>query len=92
MATNGSDPATKADLTKLRDDVHGDMAKLRDDLVEQLRDSETKLLTAFYAFAESNQKRLLQAEASDAILISRVASLETRLTDVEKRLNMPPAQ
>ncbi|MBZ5608801.1 MAG: hypothetical protein LAP38_11110 [Acidobacteriia bacterium] len=103
MATNGNEPATKADLTKLRDDVHsdmaklrdsvnGDMAKLRDDLVEQMRDSETKLLSAFYAFAESNQKRLVQMDATDAILISRVATLETRLLEVEKRLNIPPTQ
>jgi hypothetical protein len=35
---------------------------------------------------------MIQCEATDAILISRVASLETRLMEVEKRLSMPPAR
>ena len=44
---NGQKPATKADLNDLRDE-----------LIEVIRDTETKLLRAFYNFAESNQKRL----------------------------------
>ena len=44
---NGQEPATKADLNDLRDE-----------LIEVIRDTETKLLRAFYNFAESNQKRL----------------------------------
>jgi hypothetical protein len=90
MATNGNEPATKADLAQLRDEIHGDMGKLRDELIERLRDTETKLLTAFYAFAETNQKRMAQMDNTDVMLVSRVASIETRLIEVEKRLNMPP--
>ena len=73
---NGNQPATKADVETLR---------------EQIRDSETKLLTAFYDFAKVNQTRLSELEGTDAVLKRRIGSIEDRLLEVEKRLNMPPA-
>ena len=57
---NGHEPATKQDLNQLRAEFQQDMSQLRaefhhgfDELKETLRDSETKLLQAFYTFAES---------------------------------------
>jgi hypothetical protein len=70
-------PATKGDIA---------------DIMEALRDIETKLLNPFYGYAKSNDKRVLEAEGNEAVLRSRLATLETRLTDVEHRLNMPPQQ
>jgi hypothetical protein len=72
-----SAPATKGDVA---------------DIMEALRDIETKLLNAFYGYAKSNDKRVLETEGNEAVLRSRIATLETRLTDVEHRLNMPPQQ
>jgi chromosome segregation ATPase len=83
---NGNEPATKADLAHLR----AEMNHQYDDLKETLRDSETRLLQAFYGYAESNRKRIGQVEAETAILASRMGTLEERLLEVEKRLNMPP--
>jgi len=65
--------------------------RIIDRMVEVAHESETRLLTAFYSFAESNQKRLTQVEATDVLLLGRVATLENRMMAVEKRLNMPPA-
>ena len=80
-------PATKGDLesalTNLREE-------LRDELIEAMRDTETRLLQAFYGYAESNRKRVGQVEADTAILASRIGTLEDRLLQVEKRLNIPP--
>lgn len=73
---NGREPATKADIESLR---------------EQIRDTETKLLTAFYDFAKANQARISELEGSDAAIKRRIGSIEDRLLEVEKRLNMPPA-
>jgi hypothetical protein len=70
-------PATKGDIA---------------DIMEALRDVETKLLNAFSGYAKSNDKRVLETEGNEGVLRSRVATLETRLTDVEHRLNMPPQQ
>ncbi len=82
--TDGSRPAT-------RQDVIGAGHSLRDELIEAIRDSETRLLKAFYTIAESNQARLEQVEANTNAVIARLATLESRITDIEERLNMPPA-
>jgi hypothetical protein len=60
--------------------------------VELIRDVETKLLNAFYGYAKSNDRRVLEVEGNEAVLRSRLATLETRVTEIEGRLNMPPQQ
>ncbi len=76
---NGKDPATKADLNLLREE-----------LLEAIHDTETRLLRAFYNFAETNQKRLAEVERTELVIVDRLATMERRLTEVEKRLNLPP--
>lgn len=83
---NGQEPATKADLNVLRDELNA----LREEFLEAIHDTETRLLRAFYDFAETNQKRLAEVERSGVVFIERLAMMERRITEVEKRLNMPP--
>ena len=71
--------------------LRGEMQHMHDELLERLDDRETKLLQAFYSYAESNQKRISAVEEENAALKSRLATIENRLTEVERRLNMPPA-
>jgi hypothetical protein len=47
---NGHEPATKADLAALEQ-------RLTESLTEAIRDSETRLLKAFYGFTETVQVR-----------------------------------
>jgi hypothetical protein len=68
---NGHEPATKGDVAEVKQDVamlrsevkqevamlRSEMHHMEDALVARIADSETKLLKAFYTFAESNQKR-----------------------------------
>jgi len=77
---NGHQPATKADLKELEGR-----------LTTAIRDVEPKLLTAFYDFAKASQYRASELETSDGALKRRIGSIEDRLLEVEKRLNMPPA-
>ena len=81
-------PATRGDIQQLRTDMNHQYR----DVVERISDSETKLLQAFYTYAESNQKRVAAIEMESAGLKSRLSTIEDRLTEVEKRLNMPPQQ
>ena len=81
---DGHEPATKADLEALE-------RRLEDKFMEIVRDSETRLLKAIYDFAESNQKRLGATETLGALVVDRLGSIERRVTDIEKRLNTPPA-
>ena len=83
--------ATKADLKALRDELKADNAALRDDLIEAIHDTETKLLTAFYGFAEATQKRMTNLEKTTGGLTDLIATLDRRITDLEKRVNFPHA-
>ena len=82
---------TKADLENAVAQIRSEASHQYDDLKETLRDTETRLLQAFYGFAETNHKRMAQYDATTAILLSRVSTIEDRLFEVEKRLNIPPA-
>jgi hypothetical protein len=91
-------PATRQDLGAATQRLDEKIEQLRSemnhgyrDLVERINDSETHVLQAFYSFAESNEKRMLQTEANVVVFLSRMATFESRLLAVEKRLNMPPA-
>ena len=83
--------ANKADIKDAVEQLRSEMSHQYHDLVERIADSETKLLRAFYGFVESNQKRVTQIEENQHSVQSRLGSLETRIIEVEKRLNMPPA-
>jgi hypothetical protein len=96
-------PATKGDLADAEERIVGTVAGTEERVVhllagteertaELIRDVETKLLNAFYGYAKSNDKRVLEAEGNEAILRSRLATLETRVTEIEGRLNIPPRQ
>jgi hypothetical protein len=56
---NGQEPATKADVAALKGDIEGvkgDIEGLKadvDGIREQILDTETKLLRAFYDFAKA---------------------------------------
>ena len=78
---NGDQPATKRDV-----ETSIDAAK--DELLEAMRGIETKLLQAFYGYAKSNDSRVLEVEANEAILRTRLATLESRVMEVERRLNI----
>ena len=77
MDDDRSSPATRGDVA---------------DVLEAVRDIETKLLNAFYGYAKSNDARVLQTEANETVLRTRMATLESRVMEVERRLNIPPTQ
>lgn len=57
---NGHEPATKQDVKDAVENLEHRMDRRFDDLTELVRDTETKLLQAFYGYAKSNEveKRL----------------------------------
>ena len=87
---DGNAPATKQDLDRLGEQLRSEFQHGSDDLKETLRDVQTELLKAFYAFAQSTDAKLKESEISDMLLRQRLTAVEFRLTEVEKRLNLPP--
>ena len=75
---------------EFRRELREAMGKQREELLEAIHDAETRLLKAFYAYAESAQKHFSELDHSHASLGDRLGSLEGRMLEVEKRLNMPP--
>jgi hypothetical protein len=82
-----STPATKGDL----EDVRAEMRGMEERLVEAIRDNQTEILRAFYGFTQSVQQRFKEADDTESSLRKRMTILESRLLEVERRLNMPPA-
>jgi len=83
----GEISGVKQDVEMLRSEMHHQYR----DLVEQMRDGQTELLKAFYNFATATNQKTTLLETNEAALRGRLSALETRMLEVEKRLNMPPA-
>jgi chromosome segregation ATPase len=84
----------KEELLTVKGDVLGvkaDLQDLRNELIETIRDSQTELLKAFYGFTQTVRDRFQEADQTEASLKRRLGTLESRMLEVEKRLNMPPA-
>ncbi len=96
--------ATKEDIAELRSELHLTADNLRDrmekleermderfeNLEEKIRDSQTELLRAFYGFTETIRQRFQGQDQTEASLKQRIGTLESRVLEIEKRLNMPP--
>jgi len=89
---NGDQPATKQDLVELRSELKGDMAAMREALVEAMHDTETRLLTAFYGWAQGTQKHLWDLDRAEISLRERLGGVDKRLMDLELRPPGGPSQ
>src|ERR1039457_6644863 len=102
---NGHEPASKQDIELLRSEGRSEIGQLRsefeqvrsefhhefDELKETIRDSQTEILRAFYGYTQTTDAKLKEGEQSDMALRQRLTAVESRILEVEKRLNMPPA-
>lgn len=77
--------------TRLDARLTGELSSLEARLTEQMRDMQTKILQAFYGFAETAQSRFKAQDDTEAGLKHRLTVIENRLLEVERRLKMPPA-
>jgi len=86
-------PITRAEMLEL---FAAQKQEILDGVQEQIRDSQTEILKAFLPYQESTNLRLRVVETNlsntDAVLTARMAVLERRLQEIEKRLFLnPPA-
>jgi hypothetical protein len=79
-------PVTRAELQQ-------ELTALESRIIGRMRDMETALLTAFHSYSRGVSVRFRKIEADvsniDAAANARLAALEDRLLEVERRL--PPA-
>jgi hypothetical protein len=81
----------RSEMRETADQLRSEFQHGFDDLKEAFRDAQTEILKAFYSFAQTNQQRLSQVDVTTTALLARLGTVEARLLEVEKRLNMPPA-
>jgi hypothetical protein len=81
----------EARLNERHEMLRSEMQHGYDDLKETMRDGQTELLKAFYNVAQANSRRIAEVEGNETALRGRVALVEDRLMEVEKRLNIPPS-
>ncbi|MSV28803.1 MAG: hypothetical protein EXQ52_08660 [Bryobacterales bacterium] len=85
-----NDPATKQDISVLRAELSTELRATEERLLKVIRDSQTEVIRSTFGFASSMDAKLKTSEAGEILLKQRVGVLESRLLEVEKRLNMPP--
>ena len=90
---NGDRPVTRSELQVA---LQAALKVQSDHLIEAMRDMQTEVLRAFESFAAGQQIRLRKLEADhsnlDAATSGRLAVLEQRLLQIEKRLLLEPPQ
>ena len=83
-------PLTRGDLEEIKTELNARFEAFEHHMETLLQQAEEKVLTAVFRLAETMQQRLIQAEATQAAFNMRLATLEERITELEKRLSMPP--
>ena len=99
--------STKQDLVEAKQEILAstkqDLAETKQEIVERtqemIRDSQTEILRGFEVYAKASESRLKRLESGfvtlytdDAAMNERLASLESRMLEVEQKLMLrPPA-
>jgi hypothetical protein len=81
-AMDDGKPVTKAELDSA-------VGKLKDELIDSMRQIETNLLTEFHRYAKGQNARVHNVEVSESDIKIRLSTLEDRVLALETRL--PPS-
>jgi hypothetical protein len=77
---------TKRELKEaIGEAVNHAIKEAADSLTELVRDTETKLLTAFHGYAKGTAARFQRTEISEAANAARIEALESRVLELETR-------
>lgn len=82
-------PVTRAELESVLDDR---LRRSHNDLVERMRDMQTEIIRVSMEFQQRNETRDAAVETQLPPMTERMASIERRLLEIEKKpLLNPPA-
>ena len=92
--TPDQQPATKQDLGELKAELlaafHEALRDTEEHLIERMRDMQTETVRVFMDFQRQNETRQSTQEKNAGALGERVASLEHRLLEIERKLLLNP--
>jgi hypothetical protein len=86
-------PVTKRELhdalgetkRELHQAIHQAVKEVTDSMTELIRDTETKMLTAFHGYAKGTAARIQRTEISESANAARIEALESRVLELETR-------
>jgi ElaB/YqjD/DUF883 family membrane-anchored ribosome-binding protein len=95
QAVNADVQSLRSEVQSVRSEVKAEIEAVETRVVERLleaiQDAETRVLNAFYGYAQTTQKQMTLLEGTGSNLVSRVGTIESRVLEIERRLNIPPA-
>jgi hypothetical protein len=62
-----------------------DLAATKIELLARIEQVETTLLTEFHKYAQSSERRMLSTEVGTHTLSERMAAIETRVRELERK-------
>jgi len=62
-----------------------DLGEVKTELLERIEKVETTLLTEFHKYAQASERRMLATEVVTHNLSERVAAIETRVRELERK-------
>lgn len=98
MMGNGDTPVTRADMQEFKREVVSQIGEMMDtrfrqideQFTERLRDTETRLLKAFYQYQEHSEVRMRKMSADisnmDTASDLRLNNLERRVIELERKI------
>src|SRR5450759_2324208 len=89
---NGRIDMLRSDVNERIDMLRSEFQHSFDELKETMRVAQTELLKAFYNYAQSADAKLKEGEVADFLIRGRLTAMESRQTDMERRMNTPPPQ
>jgi hypothetical protein len=70
---------------ELHQAIHQAVKEVTDSMTELIRDTETKMLTAFHGYAKGTAARIQRTEISESANAARIEALESRVLELETR-------
>jgi hypothetical protein len=81
------DDSNKESFDRLR----AEMKQGHQRIAEKLQEMTTEIVRVFNTFAQINNNRGAELEGNEGAFGTRLANLEGRILECERRLNIPPA-
>ena len=82
----------QAELRQACEQFRSEIRERTAELKETILACQAEMLKAFYGYAHRIDAGVTESELADMMLRSRLNAVESRVTEIERRINQPPQQ
>jgi hypothetical protein len=91
MEIDRNAPATKGDVEDFKVEVNTRFREFEERMEQSRHEMEGRIITTMYRLMEAVQQRQTQSDVNLQAFNLRMSTMERRMLEVEKRLDIPPA-